>query len=254
MKKLEFLSQISGIYLSDFVNPTFWMAVGTIILIDLILSGDNAILIAMACRNLPVGQRKKGILWGTAGAIGLRLILGGVTVYLLKVPLLQTAGALLLAWVAVKLLAPPEEHESVDAPERLWQAVKTIIIADAVMSFDNVIALAGVSHGKPGLLWFGLIVSIPLVVYGSRLFLTLIDRFTWILYLGSAILGWTAGEMIIKDPVFNSLTNNLLLSPYLMHGKIVGFLFACLVIWIGWYINGRQRKEVMMDKESSTHV
>ncbi|WP_235910738.1 TerC family protein [Heliobacterium mobile] len=240
---MEFLSKISGIHLSDFGDPVFWMAVGSIILIDLILSGDNAILIAMACRNLPPELRTKGVIWGTAGAIGLRMILGAAIIYLLKIPLLQAAGACLLAWIAIKLLVQEEEHETVDAPDRLWQAVKTIIVADAVMSLDNVMAVAGVSHGKPGLLWFGLLVSIPLVVYGSRLFLTLIDRFSIILYGGSAILGWAAGNMLAHDPLLMSFLKDIGFSSYLLGEKILGIFFAVLVLLIGWFMNARQKQK-----------
>lgn len=239
---MEFLSAISGIHLSDFYSPAFWAAVGSIILIDLILSGDNAILIAMACRNLPPEQRKKGVIWGTAGAIGLRMILGGLVIYLLKVPLIQAIGAFLLAWIAVKLLVQQEDHESVNAPNKLWQAVKTIVVADAVMSLDNVVAVAGVANGKPGLLWFGLIVSIPLVVYGSRLFLSLIDRFPAILYAGSAILGWTAGKMMIHDPVLVSYLKQLGISHAFIEGKLVAALFTVGVLIIGWYLNSIQKR------------
>ncbi|MZP29819.1 YjbE family putative metal transport protein [Heliobacterium undosum] len=217
------------------------MSVGSIILIDLILSGDNAILIAMACRNLPKELRTKGIVWGTAGAIGLRMILGAAIIYLLKVPLLQAAGALLLVWIAVKLLVQENDHNAVDAPNRLWQAVKTIVVADAVMSLDNVVAVAGVSHGKPGLLWFGLLVSIPLVVYGSRLFLALIDRYAIILYAGAGILGWTAGKMLIHDPVLLSSLQELGASSFLLNDTFVAAAITAIVLIAGWLINDRKK-------------
>ncbi|WP_243237010.1 TerC family protein [Heliobacterium chlorum] len=237
---MDFLYEFSGIQTSDLLTPSFWLAVATIIFIDLILSGDNAILIALACRNLPVNQQRKGIIWGTAGAVSLRLILGSMTIYLLKVPLLQALGALFLGWIAVKLIIPGDHQEKVEAPNRLWHAVRTIIVADAVMSLDNVIALAGTAHGRPGLLWFGLVVSIPLVVYGSRLLLSLMPLWPWLPYAGSTILGWTAGEMLCKDPLLNELSGNLLVSPFLLGGKVVGILFAGTVLAIGWFI---QRKK-----------
>lgn len=240
---MEFFTQISGIHPSDFTTPAFWLALWSIVLIDLVLSGDNAILIAMACRNLPPEQRNKGILWGTAGAIILRIIFGSIIVYLLKIPLVQAIGALLLAWIAVKLLLPQPNHDSLEAPDRLWQAVKTIIIADGVMSLDNVIALAGVSHGKAGLFWFGILISLPLVVYGSKMFLSLMDRFPWILYLGAGILAWTGGEMFARDTVLNNLTGNFFLSPYLLEGKLVGVLFVALVLGLGWYLKRRTLQE-----------
>ncbi|MBM7865185.1 TerC family protein [Heliomicrobium gestii] len=245
---MELLSQLSGIRLSDFSDPAFWMAVGSIILIDLILSGDNAILIAMACRNLPPELRTKGIVWGTAGAIGLRMILGALIIYLLQVPLLQAAGALLLMWIAVKLLIQENDHGDVAGPDRLWQAIQTIIIADAVMSLDNVLAVAGVSQGKPGLLWFGLLVSIPLVVYGSRLFLTLIDRFPLILYGGSGILGWSAGKMLIHDPIIFAFLKNIGVSPLLLEETLVAAVVTVLVLAIGWHLNERQKKKTVLEK------
>lgn len=227
---------ISGIHLGDLATASFWLSVWSIIFIDLILSGDNAILIAMACRNLPGETRIKGIVWGTVGAVGLRLFLGSMTIYLLKIPFLHTVGALILIWIAVKLVIQEESHNEVAAPARLWQAVKTIVLADAVMSLDNVLAVAGLAGGKPALLWFGLVVSIPLVVYGSRFLLVLMDRFPWITYLGSGILGWTAGEMLRKDPLLSTLTGSFLTADFL-DGKILSLLFAGLVLWIGWGIN-----------------
>ncbi|MBM7865565.1 YjbE family putative metal transport protein [Heliobacterium gestii] len=240
---LEFLGSISGIKWSDFAEPAFWLAIGSIILIDLILSGDNAILIAMACRNLPRELRTRGIIWGTLGAIALRMVLGAVIIYLLQVPLLQAAGGLLLVWIALKLLIQEDDHNHVDAPNRLWQAVKTIVMADAVMSLDNVVAVAGVSHGKPGLLWFGLLVSIPLVVYGSRLFLALLDRYTIILYGGAGILGWTAGKMLIHDPLLLSSLQTLGMPPLLLNESAVGAAVTAIVLITGWFINDRKKRK-----------
>ncbi|WP_236995000.1 TerC family protein [Heliomicrobium modesticaldum] len=240
---MEFLGSISGITWNDFSDPAFWLAIGSIILIDLILSGDNAILIAMACRNLPRELRTKGVIWGTAGAIGLRMVLGAVIIFLLKIPCLQAAGALLLLWIAVKLLIQENDHNDVNAPNRLWQTVRTIVLADAVMSLDNVVAVAGMSQGKPGLLWFGLLVSIPLVVYGSRLFLALLDRYTIILYAGAGILGWTAGKLLIHDPVLLSSLKGWGIPPLLLNENFVAALIAAIVLVAGWLINDRQKRK-----------
>lgn len=194
------MAHIGGVTLYDLTQPGFWLAVVSIILIDIVLSGDNALLIALACRNLPINLRKKGIILGTAGAIVLRVLLASIMVYLLMVPFVKALGGLLLLWIAVKLLEQTEKEEiEVEAPERLWAAIKTILVADALMSLDNIVAIAGAAHGKAALLWFGLIVSIPLVVFGSQLLMLLMDRFPWIILAGAAVLGWTAGHMIATD-------------------------------------------------------
>jgi YjbE family integral membrane protein len=183
-----------------------WTAIGQIILIDILLGGDNAVVIALACRNLPAKQRKLGIFWGAAGAIILRVILITFAVALLNVPALKLIGGALLIWIGVKLIAPPEEdaHASIQASDKLWSAIKTIIVADLVMSFDNVIAIAGAaeqadpSH-RTGLIIFGLLVSVPFIIYGSQLVLKLLDRFPIIVLAGGALLGWIAGGLMIGD-------------------------------------------------------
>ena len=185
----------------DFGSAHFWAAVLQIILIDVVLSGDNAVVIALACRNLPSEKRRKGILWGVAGAVGLRVILTSFAALLLDLPYIKLAGGALLLWIGVKLLLPEEGHGEgkIDAADNLWGAVRTIIVADLVMSIDNVIAVAGAAHGDLGLLIFGLAVSIPLIVWSSQLMLTLMDRFPIIVSLGAALLGWVAGNMIATD-------------------------------------------------------
>ena len=183
-----------------------WAAIGQIILIDILLGGDNAVVIALACRNLPAKQRRLGIFWGAAGAIVLRVILITFAVALLNVPALKLIGGALLIWIGVKLIAPPAEdgHADIQASDKLWAAIKTIIVADLVMSFDNVIAIAGAAeHADPGhrtgLIIFGLLVSVPFIVYGSQLVLKLLDRFPVIVLLGGALLGWIAGGLMIGD-------------------------------------------------------
>lgn len=185
-----------------------WAAIGQIILIDILLGGDNAVLIALACRNLPPRQRRVGVFWGAAGAIALRVVLIFFAVALLRLPLLKLIGGLLLLWIGVKLIAPADDggHVDVAGKDRLWAAVKTIIVADLVMSVDNVIAIAGVAEQADpshqlGLIVFGLLVSVPFIVYGSQLILKLLDRFPVIVLLGGALLGWIAGGLIVGDPV-----------------------------------------------------
>jgi YjbE family integral membrane protein len=186
----------------------FWIAVCQIIMIDILLGGDNAVVIALACRRLPPKQRILGILWGTAGAIVLRVILIFFALSLLSVPLLKLVGAILLLWIGIKLLLPEEEgrHDKLASSERLWGAVKTVIIADFVMSLDNIIAIAGAAEGAGGehqmvLVVFGLLVSIPIIVCGSQLVVRLMDRFPVIITLGGMLLGWIAGAMAVTDPM-----------------------------------------------------
>ncbi len=189
-----------------------WAAIGQIIIIDILLGGDNAVVIALACRNLPARQRRQGIFWGAAGAIILRVILISFAVALLRVPFLKLVGGVLLIWIGVKLIAPADEdeHADIQASDKLWAAIKTIIVADFVMSLDNVIAIAGAaeqadpSH-RTGLIIFGLLVSVPFIVFGSQIILKLLDRFPIIILLGGALLGWIAGGLIIGDEILKGV-------------------------------------------------
>ncbi len=193
--------------MEQFLTTSFLIAVGQIILIDILLGGDNAVVIALACRKLPPKLRTQGILWGTAGAIVLRVVLIFFALTLLAIPFLKLVGAALLVWIGVKLLAPDDEdeHANIQASDRLWAAVKTVIVADFVMSLDNVIAIAGAAEGAGGdhkmpLVVFGLLVSIPIIVWGSQLVIKLMDRFPVIIVLGGMLLGWIAGTMAVSDP------------------------------------------------------
>jgi len=188
-------------------SPDFWVAVAQIIMIDILLGGDNAVVIALACRKLPPQQRTQGIIWGTAGAIGLRVVLIFFALTLLQVPYLKLVGAVLLVWIGIKLLAPgdEEEHGNIQSSDKLWAAVRTVIVADLVMSVDNVIAIAGAAEGAGGdhkmpLVVFGLLVSIPIIVWGSQFVIKLMDRFPMVITLGGMLLGWIAGTMAVGDP------------------------------------------------------
>ena len=192
--------------MEEFLTAQFWLAVGQIIMIDVLLGGDNAVVIALACRQLPPQLRTKGILWGTAGAIVLRVILIAFALTLLQIPFLKLVGAALLLWIGVKLLVPDDDqHSTIQGSDKLWAAVKTVIIADLVMSVDNVIAIAGAATGAGAqhqmpLVIFGLLVSIPIIVWGSQLVLKLMDRFPLIITAGGMLLGWIAGTMAHSDP------------------------------------------------------
>jgi YjbE family integral membrane protein len=214
----------------DWLMNLAWDAILQIIVIDILLGGDNAVVIALACRNLPPRARRLGIIWGAAGAIILRVLLITVAVALLDIPLLKLVGGLLLVWIGVKLVLPQgdeEGHATIHASDKLWAAVKTIIVADFVMSLDNVIAIAGAAeHADPsqrtGLIIFGLMVSVPFIVFGSQLILKLLDRFPVIVLLGAGLLGWIAGGLIVGDVWIRPLLPDAAAVGYI--GSIVGVL------------------------------
>lgn len=186
-----------------FDSPQFWIAVMQIIAIDIVLGGDNAVVIALACRRLPEEQRRLGIFWGVLGAITLRVILIFFALSLLAVPYLKVAGACLLVWIGIKLLQPEPAgngHE-IASSTTLVGAIKTIIVADAVMSLDNVIAIAGAAKDSMALVIFGLVFSVPIIVWGSKLVMKLMDRYPITIAVGAALLGWIAGDMAVTDIV-----------------------------------------------------
>ena len=222
-----------GYEMEELLTTQFWLAVGQIIMIDILLGGDNAVVIALACRKLPPAQRRLGILWGTAGAIVLRVILIVFALALLSIPFLKIVGAVLLLWIGVKLLAPDDEegHGDIQTSDKLWAAVKTVIVADLVMSIDNVIAIAGAAEGAGGdhkipLVVFGLLVSIPIIVWGSQMVIKLMERFPAIIVVGGMLLGWIAGSMAVTDPA---------LLPYLAEGvPAAGTKVGALPSWMAY--------------------
>lgn len=222
----------------DLASPVFWVSVLQIIAIDILLGGDNAVVIALACRKLPEKQRNKGILWGVFGAIGLRIVLIYFALQLLAIPYLKIVGGLLLFWIGVKLVLPEQSdaHGNVQGSTTLAGAIRTIIIADAVMSVDNVIAVAAAAHGSIILVVFGVSVSIPIVVWGSKLVLTLMDRFPIVITAGGALLGWIGGGMLVTDPAWPTMWRNVVPhSSYLASG-----LGALLVVVVGKWLASRQ--------------
>ena len=231
----------------EFLQTLSWAAVFQIIMIDILLGGDNAVVIALACRNLPAKQRMQGVLWGTAGAIVLRVVLIAFALTLLAIPYLKIVGALLLAWVAIRLLIPEEgEHGDIKSGVSIMSAIKTIIIADFVMSLDNVIAIAGAaqmadpSH-QLGLVIFGLLVSIPIIVWGSTIVLKMIDRFPVIVTLGAALLGWIAGGLMVTDIAYTERFGEP--SNTVFYGAHIAG--AVLIVAIGkWMASRKAKKEV----------
>ncbi len=181
-------------------SPVLWLALLQIIWINILLSGDNAVVIALACRSLPDKQRKWGIILGAGVAVALRIVFTGIVATLLGLPWLKIVGAVALLWIAIDLALPNEEGDDhVKASDSLWKAVGTIALADIVMSLDNVVAVAAVANGNWFLLVFGLAISIPLIVAGSTLIMSLLDRFPLLVWAGAALLGWVAGEMLLGD-------------------------------------------------------
>ena len=222
----------------SFSDPQFWTALLRIIWIDLLLAGDNAVVIALAVRSLPAKQQWWGRIWGTAGAVGLRLIFLFVITYLLQIPLLKFVGGAVLIWIAIKLLRPhEEEHESVRQGTSLIEAIWIIMVADVTMSLDNVLAVAGAAAGDFSLLVFGIMISLPLVVFGSGVISWMMGRWVWIVWLGGGILGYVAGEMMITDPVIHRWLGP---TADALHHLPAILLFAALTI-LGWWLSRRAR-------------
>jgi YjbE family integral membrane protein len=223
----------------EFGSAAFMIALLQIVWIDLLLSGDNSIVIALACRNLPENQRRQGIFWGVTAAIVLRVVLTAFAVSLLQIPFLKIIGGVLLLYIGVKLVLPQhdEEGHDIEAKDKLLAAIKTIVIADFAMSLDNVIGVAGAAKGHFGLLIFGLALSIPLVVWGSKIVLSLMQRFPWIVVAGGGLLGYLAGEMIQTDPVAVPLWTSIGLPSH-----VLAWVGVVLVIAIGKWLTWRMEK------------
>jgi len=227
--------------MEEFLTAQFWFGLGTIVWVNVILSGDNAVVIALAARSLPERQRKQAVLWGAGAAVVLRIVLTVVAVKLLELPYLKLVGAVLLLGIAVQLLIPETASGDDDArsSSHLLGAVKTILIADLVMSVDNVLAVAAAAKGSFVLLIIGLAVSIPLVVFGATMLLGLMERFPLIVTLGAAILGWTAGEMGATDPAIAGwLRANM---GWILTFDVAPAVCAVAVVAVGKWLAGRAK-------------
>jgi YjbE family integral membrane protein len=221
--------------MSDVTSPVFWLALSQIILINIVLSGDNAVVIALACRSLPPKQQKNAIIFGSVGAIVLRVILTFFAVYLLSQPYLKLIGAALLLWIGIGLLKGDDGEEDIESNAGLMAAIKTIVIADLVMSLDNVIGVAAAAKGDVALLVIGLVISIPLIIFGSTLILKLMARFPVIITIGAGLLGWVAGEMCLTDPAIKHWVEQ---QPHVLH-YIVPAAGAILVVLVGKWLSRR---------------
>ncbi|MED4956769.1 MULTISPECIES: TerC family protein [Paenibacillus] len=219
----------------ELFSPEFWAALFSIILIDLVLAGDNAIVIGLAARNVPQKDQKKVIVWGTVGAILIRVVMTLLVVQLLNIPGLRLVGGLALVWIACKLIVDEKSHE-INAGNQMWAAIRTIIIADAMMGLDNVLAVAGAAHGDFLLVIIGLAVSVPIMVWGSTLILKLTERFPIVITIGAAVLAWTAAKMIVQEP----LIDELFASNWIKYGFEVLVIIA--VIGIGTQMKKRKAR------------
>jgi YjbE family integral membrane protein len=210
--------------LEQFSQPQFWVAVVQIIWIDIVLSGDNAVVIAMACRGLPARQRRRGMIIGAGVAAALLIVFTITVSALMALPFLRLISACALIWIAIKLVGP-EQHDAADTPqatESLWRAVRIVVVADVIMGLDNAVAVAAVANGRYFLLGLGLAISIPTVVAGSAIVLALIERFPIIVWAGGAVLGWVAGELFVSDPVIGSRLSALALVNFDVNSAVGG--------------------------------
>ncbi|CAM3497914.1 TerC family protein [Brevibacillus invocatus] len=215
------------------LTPEFWSALLAIIVIDLVLAGDNAIVIGMAARNLPAHQQKKAIVWGTVGAIVIRALATLAVVWLLTIPGLLLIGGLILIWISMKLLIQEEGHETMKASSSLGSAIWTIIVADTVMGLDNVIAVAGAAHGDFLLVVIGLIISVPIMVWGSTLILKFMERYPIVIFIGAGVLAYTAASMV---------TSEKFLTPFFTAYPWVKWLFIVAVV-VGVLLIGRMKSQ-----------
>ena len=232
--------------LEELYTQAFWVGLMKIIGVNIVLSGDNAVVIALAARSLPPKQQKAAVLWGSGAAVVMRIILTIFAVALLSLPWLKIIGSVLLFWIGIKLLVPEEDNENVDASDNLIAAIKTILIADLVMSIDNVIAVAAAAGGSLTLLILGLAISIPLVIFGSTLLLHLMERWPIIITIGAALLGFVAGEMAATDPAldgwlrarFEFVEDVAMVGPVSLK-VICGTVGAVLVVGLGKWLAAR---------------
>lgn len=215
----------------------FWVGLAQIIMINILLSGDNAVVIALASRALPAKQQKKVILFGSAGAIVLRVILTFFAVMLLALPFLKLAGAAALGWIGADMLVSDEDEADIASHGNMWGAIRTVIVADLIMSLDNVLGVAAAAKGNLVLLILGLVISVPLIIYGSQMILKLMERFPVIITLGAGLLGWVAGEMAVGDPAVKDWIDA---SMPVLHYAIPA-LGAALVVIVGRMLNNRAR-------------
>ena len=232
------------------IHSAFWIGLGKIIWVNLLLSGDNAVVIALAARSLPPAQQKMAVFWGAGAAVIMRIILTIFAVALLTLPWLKIVGGVLLLWIGIKLLVPEDDGDDIASSDNLFQAIKTILIADLVMSLDNVLAVAAAADSaaptaelaamKYTLLVLGLAISIPIVIFGSTLMLKFMERWPVIITAGGALLGWIAGEMMVTDPAIDAWVEHN--ARWLEEMRVAAIAGAVLVVIIGMWLAKRQQQ------------
>lgn len=206
----------------ELASPEFFSALAAIVVIDLVLAGDNAIVIALAARRLPPALQRRAVLWGTFGAVAVRTALTMVVVWLLNVPGLLLAGGLLLIWIGYRLLMPGDTSRHINAAASFWGAMKTIVVADAVMGLDNVLAVGGAAQGSYLLVVLGLLISIPIMIGGSQLILKSVERYPMVIYVGAAVLAWTAAKMIVSEPIVSDWLAVHRTLPWAVYAAVIG--------------------------------
>lgn len=228
----------------DFMSVDFWMALLSIVMIDLVLAGDNAIVIGLAARNVPKADQKKVIMWGTVGAIVVRVIMTVLVVQLLNIPGLRLAGGLALMWIAYKLLVDEKNHD-IKAGNQMWAAIRTIIIADTMMGLDNVLAVAGAAHGDFLLVVIGLAISVPIMVWGSTMILKLTERYPIVITIGAAVLAWTAAKMLVQEP----LVHDWFANGFIKYG--FELLVIVIIVGLGTYVKKNRKQPSAVDHSHS---
>ena len=226
------------------LTPDFWSALAAIVVIDLVLAGDNAIVIALAARSLPKNLQRRAVLWGTFGAVAVRSSLTVAMLWLLQIPGLMAAGGVALLWIGYRLLVQDDDSKEPDVKpaKSYWAAIRTIVVADAVMGLDNVLAVAGAANGSVALVIAGLVISIPIVIWGSTLVMRALDRFPNLLYLGGAVLAWTAAKMIVSEPRFADALDGRTGAVVLIYALAIGGVLGAA--WL------RRRRPALTNKEA----
>ena len=232
-------------FLNEIQTTVFWVGLWQIILVNIVLSGDNAVVIALAARSLPPQQQKQAVFWGAGAAVVMRIVLTVIAVEMLRWPWLKLVGAALLLWIAVKLLLPEDGDEGdVESSDNLWAAIKTILIADLVMSLDNVIAVAAAAKGSVTLLVLGLAISIPLVIFGATMLMKVMDRFPIIITIGAGLLGWVSGDMAATDPVVKAWVDA---NAAWLHWAAPAAGAAFVIVTGRWLAAREKKKEQVVD-------
>jgi YjbE family integral membrane protein len=230
-------------------NPEMWTALFKIAVINVVLSGDNAVVIALACRSLPPKQQKNAFIVGTGGIVVLMTVLTAFAAWLMTIPYIQLVGSVLLLWIGTKLLIPEDDDGDLESSSNFWEAVKTIIIADIIMSLDNVLGMAGAAKGHYGMLFLGLLITMPLILFGSALLMKLMERFPVFVTIGAALIGYVAGDMVIGDLSIKDYVEAHL--AFLDKYYVAGIAGALIVLIAGKVLGRKKERKAAVAVEES---